>query len=197
MSIDDATAKSSAEKLETSLENGDMTGLHNQLVELAGDKESFNKIMSTFDQINQQRQDQAAKNGINLPDIELHKDGMLGFGNVDQVVVNGLGQNHDEKMEVFETAGHRQAEETENAKQSEPLHIDLGRWLAEMNQGQWQGHRPDFHTDSSVPWQSDSQESPAAKVNDYSDDHRVGALEDRNAVRMSEEELKKYLNGGH
>jgi len=196
MTIDDLTAKSEAEKLEKSLECGDMTALHNQLVELARDQDSFSKIMSTFDEINQQRRDQALKNGINLPDVEIHKDGLLGFGNVDQVVVNGLGQNHDQKMEVFESAGHRQAEETENAKQSEPLHLDLGRWLAKMNLGHWQGGQPDFQTDSSVPWQNDAQQSAADKVKDYRGDHRVGALEDPNAMRMSEEELEKYLKGG-
>jgi len=150
--------------------------------------------MSTFDQLNQQAREKAPN--ANLPDVEIHKDGILGFGNVDQVVVKGVGEHHDKKMEVFETAGHRQAEETENAKQSEPLHIDLGRWLAKIQQHDWQNSRPDFHTDSSGIWTNDSEQSPADRVTDFRGNQGVGALEDPNAVRMSPEELEKYLKGG-
>lgn len=32
-------------------------------------------------------------------------------------------------MEIFETKAHREAEEAENAKQSESLHIDVGRFF--------------------------------------------------------------------
>jgi hypothetical protein len=203
MAIDDQAARQVAAELETTLEKNDFITLHNKLIELATDKDSFNKIMSAFDEINQQRREEFAKLGGHLPDVEIHRDGWFGFGNVDQVVLSGLGNahgrtdDHDKKVEIFETKAHRQAEEAENAKQSEPLHIDLGRLWAEVNQKQdWVEGKPDFHTDSSHYLPNDTVQATASTVRDFRSNKGLGAYEDPNAMRMTEEELERYLKGG-
>jgi hypothetical protein len=197
MTIDDRAAREKASELEKMLEDEKYDQLHNQLVELATDKDSFNKIMSTFDEINQQRR---ANGHPELPDVEIHRDGWFGFGNVDQVILNGVGEP-PKKMEIFETWEHRQAEEAENARQSEPLHIDLGRlWDVIRQNKTWIGDTPDFHTDSSRPKPEQTIQAPEnpapPTIRDFRNDTRVGALEMPGARRMTEEELERYLKGG-
>lgn len=121
----------------------DLEVLHNQIIDLsekyANDPGAFKQILENYNKSNE-----SAHNA--LPKMEIHAD-CFGFGKVQQVVTRGLD---GKKQEIYETPEHRQKEIEENMKQSEPLHIDIPRVIANLNQGEWAASRPDYHTDASV-----------------------------------------------
>lgn len=188
MAIDDRQAESAAQVLENAVESGDYNKLHNTLLNdsFAYDGESFQKIVATFDRINQQKRNSSPELG--LPDIEFTRDGLLGlFGNVSQVKLTGIGEDK-QKMEVYESAGHRDAEVTENQKQSEPNHIDLGRMWSQSHLNEWFNSTTDYHTDSSVPWGGAGQNAGPGNVeHDFRGNAGVGALPVNDSQRVNSE----------
>jgi hypothetical protein len=192
MAIDDKGANLAAEQLESKLQSKDYVGLHNLMVEQsqAYDKDSFNKIMSVFGKLNNDK----ASNDSQLPTVEIHNDGFLGFGgSTDQVILKDKGQN-GKKMEIFESPAHYQAEAEENLKQAEPLHIDFFHNRDKAASNDWVGSRPDFQTNSSVLWEQNSQSTPLNSVVNHMNGTMTGAY-DNGGVRInSDQDLQNILN---
>lgn len=198
MAIDDKTAESAAQRLENLVESGDYNQLHNTLVNdsLAYDKDSFQKIVASFDRFNQQKRDSNPEWG--LPDIEITRDGVfgaLGFGDVEQVKLTGIGDSK-QKMEVYESAKHRNAELADNQAQSEPLHLDLGRMWSQSHLNEWVGSTADYHTDSTMPWgmQAGQETGPGYTVGDFRNNGSSGALPVSSEDRLNgEADLQQRL----
>lgn len=186
MAIDDKRAESAAQVLEDMVESGDYNQLHNTLLNdsLVFDGASFQKITATFDRINQQKRNSSPDSG--LPDIEFTRDGLLGIvGDVSQVKLTGIGEAR-QKMEVYESAGHRDAEVKDNQKQSDPNHFDLGRMWSQAHISEWFSSTPDYHTDSTVPWGGAGQNAGAGNVErDFRGNDGVGALPVNDSQRLN------------
>lgn len=196
MAIDDTRANAEAGSLKNSLQNNDAAGLHEKLIQAAGqyDKDSFKKIVSSLNEMN--KKDQAGSEQ-KLPSLEISND-CFGFGSTEQIVMK---DSNGKKMEVFETPEHRQKEAAEAQKQGQGgLNLDFGRLYQTVFSSEWQGNRTDFQTDSSVSWKTEAngqQANQAPVIRDYSNNgNQIGGYDYGPGARRinSEEELQQILN---
>lgn len=199
MSIDDNTARSEAATLKNSAafgESDNYTNLHNQIISLRDqykdDPNSFNKIMDEFAK--------PSENGMNsLPKVELQKE-YICFGNVSQVVLNGVGNN--QKLEIFESDQHR-ANEVKDQENSANNLNPFREW-GKAKQSDWLGSKADFQLDSSQAWTDGRNQqgykqqasAPGFTVSDHSNaGNTVGAYNYEGAKRVnSDAELLQMLN---
>jgi len=200
MAIDDASANREASRLNESLKNGNAAELHENLLSAAGnyDKDSFNKVVSSLNEMNKKDRDAAAETGRKLPSLEIHND-FFGMGKTDQIVMK---DENGKKTEIYESREHRQKELEDANKQGQGgLNLDLGRLYASVFQASdWQGNRTDFHTDSSVSWKDQSKlqnTNQAPVIRDYSNNgNRIGSYDYGPDARRinSDEDLQEILN---
>lgn len=192
MAIDEAATNTVAKALEHKIQSHDYVGLHNLMLNQASayDKDSFNNILTVFAKINSED----AKTN-KLPTVEIHNDGgFFGFGaTTEQVILKGMDDS-GKKMEIYETPQHRDAEVEESRKQAEPLHIDLFHNRDKAAANEWVGSKPDFNTDSSVPWDESGINTPLNTTVDHRNGNVSGAY-DNGGVRInSEQDLQYILN---
>lgn len=168
MPFSDDQIRNEAKVLEGMLEKHDYTGLHNRLVSDSNltNKDEFNKLVGMMNDMNKS----AREGNSQLPALEIHNDGFLGFGKTDQIVLKDT--NSGRKMEIYENGQHRQNEIAEQNNQAKPYQLDPLRQM-EKASNKWVG-APDFQQDSSVTWQQNKVESsPAYYVTDHRN-HNTG-----------------------
>lgn len=178
--MDDNAAGKIGTNLGEKLGRCDYVGVHNDLVKLSqecSNKDDFNQIVGKMNEYCQKNADKG------LPKMNIHNDGWFGIGGqTDQIVLEKNGK----KMEIFENAAHRNAEENENAKQAEPNHIDFGR-MGDNSNNTWVGSRADYHTDSSISWTADNKNNGTGETtSDVRNGNTIGAYDyGNNAVRLN------------